>query len=254
MRIFSRSLVRKTLGLELPRWFIVCLVTLPAVSFLLPGQVGSPGYSRAEPTRDGTGKFYLGREIAKVMGHRGASWLERPEREKEENPDQLVSELPLNSGDVVADVGAGTGYLSWRIAQRVGRLGRVYAVDVQPEMVALCEKNMKSRGLENVETVLGSKIDPGLPDSTLDMALMVDVYHEFSHPFEMIQAIRQALKLGGHLVFVEYRGEDPDIPIKPLHKMTEIQVRKEALVHRFEWVKTIHHLPRQHVILFEKVD
>ena len=121
----SRGVVRKNLEWELRSWLVVCLVTLPAVSFILPGQVGIPGYSRADPTRDGTGKFYLGREIAKVMGHRGASWLERPEREKEEHPDQLVSELPLKSGDAVADVGAGTGYLSWRIAQRVGRSGRV---------------------------------------------------------------------------------------------------------------------------------
>ncbi len=235
-------------------WFVVSLAILAGVPLLPQSQTGVPGYSRAEPTRDGTGKFYMGREIAQVMGHRGASWLDRPEREEEENPDELISTLSLKAGDVVADIGAGTGYFTWRMAREVGGTGRVYAVDIQPEMVQLCERNMKSRGLDNVRTLLGTETDPGLPAFSLDLALMVDVYHEFSYPYEMIQAIRRALKPGGHLVFVEYRGEDPDVPIKVLHKMTEGQVRKEAAVHRLRWVRTMSRLPLQHVIVFAKVD
>ena len=232
--------------------FPVAILLLAAANVLSVAQTGRPAYSQRTPSRDGTGKVYMGREIAQVMGHRGASWLERPEREREEKPDQLIEVLDLRSGQVVADLGAGTGYFTHQMARKTGPSGTVYAVDVQPEMLALLEENMEARGLKNVRPVLGSETDPGLPASSLDLALMVDVYHEFSYPYEMIEAITRALKPGGRLVFVEYRGEDPAVPIKPLHKMKEEQVRREASVHPLEWVENRADLPRQHVIVFKK--
>ncbi len=186
------------------------------------------------------------------MGHRGAAWLERPERMKEEAPDRLLDSLNLKPGMTVADIGAGTGYFSRRIAGRVGSDGRVYAVDIQPEMLEILEANLKESGIHNVRPVLGNAQDPRLPEDSIDLALMVDVYHEFSHPFEMLQALCEALKPGGRLVFVEYRAEDRSVPIKPLHKMTEKQVRAEASFHPLVWIETIEELPRQHIIVFRR--
>ena len=228
-------------------------ISVPSISFLSEAQVDSGFYSRGKKSLDGTGKFYMGREISQVMGHLGASWLERSERAEEEEPDQLIRSIPLNEGDVVADIGAGTGFFTWRMALEVGLTGKVYAVDIQPEMLNLCNINMRLRGIDNVQTVLGTQINPGLPESTLDLVLMVDVYHEFSHPYEMIQGILRELKPSGILVFVEYRGEDPRVPIKPLHKMTESQVIREASIHPLRWIETKRNLPRQHVILFQKL-
>lgn len=207
-------------------------------------------YTYQAPTRDGTGKVYMGREISHVMGHRGAAWLERPEREEEEAPDEVVENLDLAPGDVVADVGAGTGYFTFRIAPRVPE-GKVLAVDLQPEMLAIIETRKAERGIENVEAVQGTVQDPNLPDSSIDAALMVDAYHEFSHPREMMTAIADALRPGGQVALVEYRGEDPSIPIKPLHKMTEAQARKEMAAVGLEWRETIR-LPQQHLMVFEK--
>ena len=232
--------------------FVLSILLLAAPHLLALAQTGRPTYSQGTPSRDGTGKFYLGREIAQVMGHRGSSWLERPERKREEKPDRLISALDLKPGQVVADLGAGTGYFTRRLARKVGETGVVYGVDIQPEMLELLEENMEARGLQNVRPLLGIETDPRLPSLSLDLALMVDVYHEFSHPYEMIQAITRALKPGGRLVFVEYRAEDPAVPIKPLHKMTEEQVRREASVHLLEWVETRQELPRQHIVVFKK--
>lgn len=207
---------------------------------------------KTEQSRDGIGKFYLGREIARVMGHPGAGWLERPERVAEEQPDQLIETLQLKPGDVVADIGAGTGYISWRMALKVGGQGLVYAVDIQPEMLELLAKKMAARKVTNVQGVLGTPTDPKLPAHSVDLVIMVDVYHEFDHPFEMMQNICRALKPGGRVVWVEYRAEDPAVPIKPLHKMTEAQVKKEAAALPLEWVETIGTLPRQHILVFRK--
>ncbi len=201
---------------------------------------------------DGIGKFYMGREISRVMGHRGAAWLERPERKKQEHPDQLVEELNLKKGQSVADIGAGTGYFTRRLASAVGPKGTVYAVDIQTEMLKLLKKNLEEAGIEHVKTIHGTVTDPKLPKATLDLVLLVDVYHEFSHPYEMLKSIWTALKPGGRVVFAEYRAEDPSIPIKPLHKMTEAQVIKEAQVLPFEWIRTSEVLPRQHLIFFRK--
>jgi SAM-dependent methyltransferase len=207
---------------------------------------------RKEHSRDGIGKFYMGREIAHVMGHQAADWLERPERDEEEHTETLVEQLKARPGDVVADIGAGTGYFSRRIAKRILPKGTVLAVDIQPEMLQLLTNQMAEAGIANVKPVLGTITDPKLPPGSVDLAFMVDVYHEFDHPFEMMQSITRALKPGGRVVFVEFRGEDPEVPIKLLHKMTEAQVKKEMSALPLAWVETIGVLPRQHIIVFRK--
>ena len=213
----------------------------------------NPRYTyRTRHSRDGIGKFYMGREIAHVMGHLGAGWLERPSREVEERPQTLIKALKLKAGDKVADIGVGTGYFARRISRVIGKKGTVYGVDIQQQMLDLLEHNLKSAGIYNVKGVLGTIQNPNLPANTIDLALMVDVYHEFSHPYEMMQNICNALKLGGRIAFVEYRMEDPNVPIKLLHKMSQLQVVKEATPHPLEWVETISVLPRQHIIIFKK--
>lgn len=207
---------------------------------------------RQEHDPDGIGKYYQGREIAQVMGHEGADWLDRPERLTEERPDLLLQAIHLRPGDTVADIGAGTGYLSWRMAEIIGTNGRVYANDIQPEMLDLLSRNMTAHQTTNFQAVLGTLTDAKLPANTLDLAIMVDVYHEFDHPYEMMQSIVRALKPDGRIVWVEYRGEDPNVPIKPLHKMAVAQVRKEASLLPLQWVETIETLPRQHIIIFRK--
>jgi protein-L-isoaspartate O-methyltransferase len=211
-------------------------------------------YENGRRTRDGIGKYYFGREIAQVMGHQGASWLERPEREEEERTDLLLKELKLKPGDVVADVGAGSGYFSWRMAKVLGDGGTVYGVEIQQEFLDLLMTNMKKRGVgEIVKPVLGTVHDPKLPAGSCDLILLVDVYHEFDFPFEMTRGMVAGLKSGGRLVFVEYRGEDPAVPIKPLHKMTVAQLKKEMAVHPdLKFDEVIGTLPRQHVIVFRK--
>ncbi|HTL54863.1 MAG TPA: methyltransferase domain-containing protein [Candidatus Limnocylindrales bacterium] len=201
---------------------------------------------------DGIGKFYMDREIAYVMGHQGADWLERPEREEEEHTSQLVQQLHLRAGDVVADIGAGSGYLSRRLAREVGPSGKVLAEDIQPEMIGLLTNKMAELRITNVLPVLGTVTDPKLPPGSVDMVVMVDVYHEFDFPYEMMQAICRALKANGRVAFVEFRAEDPNVPIKPVHKMTEAQVKKEMSVLPLQWIETIRVLPRQHIILFKK--
>ena len=216
--------------------------------------VPAPPYSFQTPSRDGIGKVFFGREIAHVMGHQGAPWLERPERLDEERPDLLHSLLRLRPGLVVADIGAGTGYHAWRMAEKIGPTGKVLAVDIQQEMLSLLATNMAQRSITNVIGVLGTITDPKLPPDSIDLALMVDVYHEFDHPFEMLAAITRSLKIGGRVAFVEFRGEQASVPIKPLHKMTEAQVRKEAEAHpALRWVETRKELPWQHLVVFEKI-
>jgi ubiquinone/menaquinone biosynthesis C-methylase UbiE len=202
---------------------------------------------------EGIGKFYMGRQISHVMGHQGATWLERPEREREENTSEMIKSLKLNAGDQVADIGVGTGYIARRLAKVIGAEGTVFGVDIQPEMLLLLEKNMKKDGLDNVKGHLGTISDPKLRENSLDFVIMVDVYHEFSHPYEMMHGIVKALKPGGRVAFVEYRGEDPKVPIKRLHKMTEVQVKKEASLFPLKHVETYKKLPWQHVVFFRKL-
>lgn len=213
-----------------------------------------PRYTyRAEHDPNGIGKFYMGREIAQVMGHTAADWLDRPEREAEEAPTKLLDALQIKPGSVAADIGAGTGYFSFRLAQLVGPRGSVFATDIQPEMLAIIRQRMQQRQVKNIKPVLGTVTDPGLPPHSTDLILLVDVYHEFDHPYEMTTGMVRALKPGGRLVFVEYRLEDPNVPIKLVHKMSEVQVRKEMAPHLLRWVQTLNVLPRQHIIIFQKL-
>ena len=217
-------------------------------------QSGGPVYeTRAEHDPNGIGKFYLGREIAHVMGHQGAGWLERPDREAEERTDLLLKAMELKAGETVADIGAGSGYFCWRMAREVGPTGKIYGVDIQPEMLELLDRNMKRREVHNVVGVMGSITDPKLPAESVDTILMVDVYHEFDHPFEMLQSMTRSLRPGGRIVLVEYRAEDPSVPIKTVHKMSQEQVKREyAQVPDLRWEKTFDVLPRQHIFIFRK--
>ena len=231
------------------RWILISLAF--AMPLTLWGLQADSVYSWTMPSRDGIGKVYMGREISQVMGHRGAAWLERASRAREEQPDRVVDSLTLQPDDVVADIGAGTGYFSFRIASRVPD-GRVLAVDIQPEMITLLTRRAQRLGIDNVEPVLGAIDDPRLPAASIDAVLMVDAYHEFSHPFEMMRGIFDALRPGGRVYLVEYRGEDEALPIKPLHKMTEAQARAEMANVGLIWEKTLQVLPTQHLMVFRK--
>ncbi|MGD8275056.1 MAG: class I SAM-dependent methyltransferase [Thiohalocapsa sp.] len=211
----------------------------------------APHYDTKPPSRDGIGKVYMGREISQVMGHRGARWLERASRVREELPNRVVAAMDLAADAEVADIGAGTGYFAFRLAEQVPS-GRVLAVDIQPEMLAIMRERMDERGVDNVDLVLGREDDPELRSNSIDAALMVDAYHEFAYPREMMEAIVAALRPGGRVFLVEYRGEDPRIPIKPLHKMTEAQARREMAAVGLTHVKTQSFLPSQHFMVFEK--
>ncbi|AFY79577.1 methylase involved in ubiquinone/menaquinone biosynthesis [Pleurocapsa sp. PCC 7327] len=206
---------------------------------------------RAFHSRDGIGKFYLGREIAKVMGHQEMLWLERPSRELQEQPKKVIEALNLKPTDVVADIGAGTGYFSFRIASLVPQ-GKVYAVDIQPEMLDVLNFLKTENRVTNVETVLGSVSTPNLSPNSIDLALMVDAYHEFEYPREIMEEIVKALKRNGRVVLVEYRRENPLIPIKALHKMTQNQVKKEMNAVGLSWKETQEFLPQQHFMVFKK--
>ena len=222
-----------------------------AALFVFVSSIAAPtDYTRKTPGVDGSGVVYMGRETADVMGHEGAAWLERSERASEERPELLIQALALRPGMTVADIGAGTGYYSWRIAQRIGPSGRVLAVDVQPEMLVLLDREMGKRGVRNVKSVLGSTTDPNLPTGGVDLAIMVDVYHEFDHPREMLEAISRSLAPGGRIAFVEYRAEDPAVPIKANHKMSVVQIRREAEAVGLVWRGTNETLPWQHVVVF----
>ena len=209
---------------------------------------------RRDHDRDGTGKFYMGREIAQVMSFHGAPWLERPERVEEERLSALVKLLKLKPGMTVADVGAGSGVITILMAHEVGAEGKVKAIDIQKEMLDLLGEKLSRIGVKNIDLVLGTEKSPKLEPETVDLALMVDVYHEFKFPFEMMEELAKTLKPGGRIAFVEYRREDPNVPIKLVHKMSEAQVKKEIQQPEFglTWKETLRELPRQHVIVFEK--
>jgi SAM-dependent methyltransferase len=266
---------RRTLNFEVPKWprgpnvgvrhwafsvrrffsrFLTLLQLALAATVLAQSPPNPAGiYTNGPRSFDGIGKYVLGREIAHYMTHLGADWLERPEREDEERPSKLLDALHLKPGDAVADIGAGSGYLSWRMGKLVAPDGRVFANDIQPEMLTILRTNAAAHGVTNVVPILGTISDPKLPTNAVDLAIMVDVYHEFDHPVEMMQGIFRSLKPGGRVVFVEYRGEDPTVPIKPLHKMTEAQVKKEMALLPLEWVETLRVLPRQHIIIFKRM-
>ncbi len=209
-------------------------------------------YQSVPPSADGIGKAYHGREIAQMMGVDGAAWLERTERQKEERADLLMAELALKPGMAVADVGAGTGYYSRRLALQVGPEGKVFAIEVQPQMLRVLETTAKRPGYGNIVPVLGTEDDVKLPEASVDLAIMVDVYHELAYPHEVLASIVRAVRPGGRVVFVEYRGEDFSVPIKSLHKMTEQQIRLEAADQSLVWERTARKLPWQHVVVFKR--
>lgn len=249
--MFIRSGIRtnKQLQLKLSVLLSAALGFFISISALA---AENPGYIE-DPSRrtTGIGKFYMGREISFVMGHQAAGWLNRPGRIREEMPDEVVANMGLEPDHVVADIGAGSGYFSFRIARLVPE-GRVMAVDIQPEMLEIIETRKAEEGVSNIEGVKGEVDDPNLAPNSIDAAIMVDAYHEFSHPFEMINGLYEALRPGGRIFLLEYRGEDASVPIRPLHKMTQEQVKKEMAVFGLEWSETLDFLPWQHMMVFTK--
>ena len=212
---------------------------------------GEGFYTQKEPTRDGIGKVYMGREISQVVSQHAIRWLERPDREEEERPSLVMENLELEADDVVADIGAGSGYFTFLMAPLVPK-GKVLAVDIQPEMLKFIEGKKKLKRQPNVDPILGTIEDVNLPENSVDLAILVDAYHEFSHPREMGESIVEGLKPGGRLVLLEYRGGDPSVPIKPLHKMTVQQVRREMEAIGLEFVEVRDFLPIQHFLVFRK--
>ena len=233
------------------RWMIYFFLAFGMSDIKADAELENSHYTTGLPSRDGIGKFYMGREISHVMGHLGAGWLERPERERQERTDLLIAGLILSDDFVVADIGAGTGFFTFPIAQRVPK-GKVFAVDIQPEMLDRIARRKVLENVVNVETVLGEKEDPKLPNNQIDLAFIVDAYHEFSFPREMGERLKESLRPGGQLVLVEYRAEDPRVPIKRLHKMSEVQVKQEMAAIGLDWVRTDSYLPQQHVLVFQR--
>ncbi|MEZ6046042.1 MAG: class I SAM-dependent methyltransferase [Planctomycetaceae bacterium] len=257
------------MNLYRPLYFYLLLLSCALVPLDLlaaePEQVGAVDVAvetenelytfQEEHDRYGTGKFYQGREIARVMSWHGIEWLERDEREEEEKISLLIESLEFKPGMMVADVGAGSGVIARKIAPLITPKGKVYAIDIQKEMLTALKKKMEALDIHNVVPVLGEEASPNLKEESVDLAFMVDVYHEFSYPYEMTQKLAKALKPGGKLVFVEYRKEDPSVPILEVHKMSVEQVKKEMAQPEFglKWSETIDILPRQHIIIFERV-
>jgi len=200
---------------------------------------------------NGIGKWYMDREIAYVMGYEGIGWLERSEREKEENVSKLIQNMGIKPNDTIADIGAGSGYHVFRIAP-IANKGMVYAVDIQTEMLMTIENIKETSKIKNIKTILGSEESVYLPENSVDKILMVDVYHEFSFPIEMITSIKSALKPEGELFLIEYRAEDPNVPIKKIHKMSEKQAVKEMNAAGFKLKRNINNLPWQHCMIFVK--
>ena len=233
------------------RWMSYLFLAFGMSDFKADAELENSHYTTGLPSRDGIGKFYMGREISHVMGHLGAGWLERPERERQERTDLLIAGLILSDDFMVADIGAGTGFFTFPIAQRVPK-GKVFAVDIQPEMLARIARRKTLEKVVNVETVLGEQDDPKLPKNQIDLAFIVDAYHEFSFPREMGERLKESLRPGGLLVLVEYRAEDPRVPIRRLHKMSEVQVKQEMAAIALDWVRTDSYLPQQHVLVFQR--
>ena len=207
--------------------------------------------TRANHDPNCTGKFYMGREIAQVMGPGGIEWLDRPEREEEEHPAGVLDSLDLRPGEVVADLGAGSGYFTFRMAPKVGETGRVLAVEIQEAMLTTLRARAVTMKATNVEVVQGSEVDPHLPVGAVNLVLVVDVYHELAYPFEVMTKVRESLKPGGRVVFVEYRKEDPAVRIKEVHKMSVKQLEREMSAVGLVRVRTVETLPLQHIVIFE---
>ena len=214
-------------------------------------KVQNESYTYKKGDANGTGKWYMGREIAHVMGFQGMNWLERPEREKEENTTTLLDNMNIQTGDIIADIGAGSGYHVFKMAQ-VAQKGHIYAVDIQEEMLAEIRRKKKKDQVNTITTVKGGEKSVKLVENSLDKVLIVDVYHELAFPIEMMASIRKALRPNGKLFLIEYRGEDDQVPIKKLHKMTERQAVKEMKVAGMKLERNIDNLPWQHCMVFIK--
>ena len=210
-------------------------------------------YTYKNPSYDGIGKVYMGREISFVMGFEGRDWLERQEREQEESIALALENLPITTRSVVADIGAGSGYYTFRMAPKVPE-GKVYAVEIQDEAILYLQNRSKELGFSNVIPVKGGETTPNLPENSIDLAIMVDVYHELEYPQEMLEAIKKSLKADGKLLLIEYRGEDPEVAIKPLHKMTVRQVKKELEANGFKLIQNGQFMSIQHFLVFGKSD
>ena len=200
---------------------------------------------------NGIGKWYMGREIAFVMGFEGMQWLERPEREAEENVNNLLKNMNIQPGDTLADIGAGSGYHVFKISP-ILKNGLIYAVDIQAEMLEKIQSRIDTQNSNNTAIVLGTERSVNLPENSVDKVLMVDVYHEFNYPYEMMQSIKKALRSNGKIYLVEYRGEDPRVPIKKIHKMTQKQAVKEMEAAGFKLLRNFENLPWQHCMVFVK--
>ena len=229
--------------------FISCFLT--AYESIAQADNNDTKYTYKRGDYNGIGKWYMGREVAYVMGFQGINWLERSEREIEEDVSTLIKNMEIKTDDTIADIGAGSGYHVFRMAP-LAENGLVYAVDIQPEMLEAIELKKRSKRVSNVETVLGSEKSINLPKNSLDKILLVDVYHEFSYPAEMVGSIKNALKSNGQLFLIEYRGEDSSVPIKKIHKMTVKQSIKEMEAAGFRLKENIDNLPWQHCMIFEK--
>ena len=212
----------------------------------------APRSKVARPVRKEQRGYYMGRRIADVMSFAGAEWLVRETREQEEQPETMLDALKIAEGETVADVGAGVGYTSLRLSKRVGSKGTVYATDLQPQMLRALRENAQEAGVKNIKPLLATPKETKLPDGQIDLILMVDVYHECSDPEATLKGLHKALKPGGRLVLVEFRAEDPEVPIKPEHKMTLRQARREVEPQGFTFKGSFEELPWQHVIIFEK--
>jgi ubiquinone/menaquinone biosynthesis C-methylase UbiE len=198
--------------------------------------------------------MFEGRPIAQTMSYLGADWLDRPDREASEQPERVLDALGIGSGMTVADVGAGTGYFTVRLARRVGATGKVWATDLQPEMLRMLDLRLQREHIDNVQLRRAGDHDSGQPAHCCDLVLLVDVYHELADPAGILAGIRHALRPHGRLVLVEYRREDPNVPIKPEHEMTLVQIRKELGGRGFHFVESLEFLPQQHVVIFTRDD
>ncbi|TAE74290.1 MAG: class I SAM-dependent methyltransferase [Verrucomicrobia bacterium] len=232
-------------------FFILRPSAPPAEPLPVSAPSATLAYTHGQASPDGIGKFFHGREISQVMGHLGLDWLERGNREQEEAPTKAIAAIDLKPDAVIADIGAGSGYYSFRISPKVPQ-GKVIAIDIQPEMLDFLRQRANELQVTNVEPHLGAIDDLQLPAASLDAALMVDAYHEFSHPAEMLASLHRALKPGGRIFLLEFRGEDPLVPIKPLHKMTEAQARLEFESSGFRFISNLRPLPWQHFMVFER--